>query len=138
MKLINPYSETGTVKVDCRIDDATYNYLFRGVFAGARTGIRAALIGQFFKALHAECLAQNIKPVFDPENESRIAGILARLNFTDVAALAGGSSASPDPRTPINQNKPRAGRRNGTGRPTKVRASGAQASTVTSDAISQP
>lgn len=90
MKLTNPYSTCDQAlcgRVSADISPECFDYFFRGMFAGARTGVRAALIGQFFDKLHQYCLAQNLKPVFDPSNESTIAEILTRLNFDEPVAV---------------------------------------------------
>lgn len=120
MKLTNPYSYCDQAlcgRVSADISPECFNYFFRGMFAGARTGVRAALIAQFFDKLHQHCLKYNLKPVFDPSNESTIAGILARLNFDDTDALrarveeltghsvGGGSAATKRP--PTKRSNPR-------------------------------
>ncbi len=74
-------------RVQADIPPDQFNYFFNGVFSGCRNGKRAAVILAAFSALHKACLAEGIKPVWDPENVKRTESILARLNYNDTTEL---------------------------------------------------
>lgn len=142
MKIENPYP-----KAECRItadiEEAPFNYFFRGALAGQR-GPREAMVAIFFKAIYEACLEQQIPAHFELDNEHRIARLLAGINFNgarvaeleqqlrDIACLA--PTNSPTPPTPLPSDKPRASRGNGPGRSTKIRSKPTPTSTVPGNA----
>lgn len=143
MKIENPYP-----KADCRvygdIEEAPFNYFFRGALAGQR-GPREAMIAIFFKAIYEACLEQQIPAHFELDNEHRIARLLAGINFNGddykrllelerlAATFDKSSSDSSPPSTPLPSDKPRVGRGNAPGRSPKVRSKPAPTSTVPSN-----
>ena len=64
------------------LDPDIHTYFFRKMFAGDR-GVKQAMINIFFKALHEQCLKENIDPSWDPTNanQNRVAELLNSITF---------------------------------------------------------
>lgn len=73
----------GTCRINADLDRACYDYFFRGIFAG-EVGPKQAMVCTFFAAIHQACLTEGISPVWDQENEQRVATVLSRINFADL------------------------------------------------------
>lgn len=83
-RLASPFPKnTDRSRVQAYIPTTIYDYIFRGVLAGER-GAQDSIIGTFFHALYNEIARECIPTHYDPENESRVATILGRLNFRPV------------------------------------------------------
>ena len=72
----------GRVMAD--IDEDVFNYFFNAegpsVFTKTR-GARQALVAQFFKKLHEQCLAEGVPPRWEPDNESRVQAMMDRMSL---------------------------------------------------------
>lgn len=77
-----------SIKVFCWIEKPIFNDLFHGWLAGCH-GARSVLIRTFFKKLYNAIKSEypDLPAHYDPDNESRIAKLVARLNFEDIAVL---------------------------------------------------
>lgn len=95
--------------VHSKLPSEIFNYFFRHVLVG-KDGKRQILIQTFFKKLYDECVAAGIEPVWDINNEHRVAEILSRLNFTTNVELRPERPARPrrtNPRPPVNKAQPK-------------------------------
>lgn len=83
IRLNNPYKDTPSfdqvllaVKVPKHVDI----YFFKHVLAGLHGG-KQNILANLLEKFYQECLRRGIAPVYDEENPSALARILADLNF---------------------------------------------------------
>lgn len=69
-------------RVQGNIDKKVFNFFFRGALVGDR-GPRQAFITYFYQKFYEACLESGIQPVWDEDNEAKIAAVLHRLNFNE-------------------------------------------------------
>jgi hypothetical protein len=77
---------TSQHRVMADLDAQVWDYFFKGVFPGTK-GPRQALICTFFQRFYEACQKENIVPIWDVDNESKVAGVLARLNFNSPVEM---------------------------------------------------
>lgn len=71
---------TSAHRVMADLDKDVWDYFFKGVFPGTK-GPRQAMICTFFLKFYEACQKENIVPIWDVDNESKVAAVLQRLNF---------------------------------------------------------